>query len=71
VDSSEVGVRKPAPEIFAIALERLGGPAPERTLFLDDFAGNIEAAERLGMRGVLVEPDPASALRVLDEILSR
>lgn len=69
VDSSEVGVRKPAAGIFRIALERLGGPAPERTLFLDDFAGNVQAAERLGIRGFLVEADPGPALAALDGLL--
>ena len=70
IDSSEVGVRKPDPEIFRLTLERLGGVAPERSLFLDDFAGNIAAARELGIRGVLVEPDPGSALAALDELLS-
>jgi len=70
VDSSEVGVRKPSPEIFRLALERVGGAAPERTLFLDDYEGNVRAAERLGLRGVLVEPDPASAIALLDEVLA-
>jgi putative hydrolase of the HAD superfamily len=69
VDSSEVGARKPAAAIFRIALERLGGPPPERVLFLDDFEGNVRAAEALGMRGLRVDPDPAAALAVLDAIV--
>src|SRR5574338_1627966 len=39
VDSSEVGVRKPDPAIFRIALGRLGVEAA-RSLFVDDFAAN-------------------------------
>ncbi len=70
VDSSEVGVRKPDPAIFRLALERLGGLDPERALFLDDFDGNLVAARELGIRCVLVEPDPAAALAALDELLS-
>ena len=69
VDSSEVGVRKPDPRIFELTLERLGGIAPEEAVFLDDYPGNVAAAERLGMRGVLVGPDPSKALAELDAIL--
>ena len=46
VDSSEVGVRKPDPAIFRIALARLGDPAPERTLFVDDYEGNLVGRAR-------------------------
>lgn len=69
VDSSEVGVRKPNPRIFQLALERLGGIAPEGTLFIDDWEGNVAAARSLGMRGLLVEEDPRSTLDELDRIL--
>ena len=70
VDSSEVGVRKPDPAIFRIALARLGDPAPERTLFLDDFEGNLAAARALGLRALLVPDDPAPALAALDALLA-
>jgi putative hydrolase of the HAD superfamily len=69
VDSSEVGVRKPDPAIFHLALERIGGVAPQRAIFLDDYAGNVEAARRLGMQGVLVG-DPAQALAELEHLLA-
>jgi putative hydrolase of the HAD superfamily len=70
VDSSEVGVRKPDPAIFRIALARLGDPAPERTLFLDDFEGNLAAARALGLRTLLVPEDPAPAIAALDALLA-
>ena len=62
IDSSTVGVRKPNPAIFTLALKRLGISAGE-AVFLDDFAGNIDAARQLGLASVLVEEDflPASA----------
>ena len=69
VDSSEVGVRKPDPRIFELALERLGGIPPERALFLDDAASNVAAAEKLGIRSVLVRADLADALAALDALL--
>ncbi len=62
--------RKPDPAIFQIALERLGNPAPERSLFLDDYAGNIEVATKLGFRSLLVGTDPEKTLSELDEILA-
>jgi epoxide hydrolase-like predicted phosphatase len=71
VDSSEVGVRKPDPRIFELTLERLGGIAPAEALFLDDAASNVEAAQRLGIRSVLVRPDLEDALSTLDALLSK
>jgi putative hydrolase of the HAD superfamily len=68
VDSSEVGVRKPDPAIFRIALERLE-VAPERALFLDDHEGNVRAAARLGIRSIRVDPDGREALAALDALL--
>ncbi|MCG8590791.1 MAG: HAD family phosphatase [Proteobacteria bacterium] len=70
VDSSEVGVRKPDPAIYRLALEQLG-VAPERALFLDDYEGNVRAAEAVGLHGLLVEADPGSALAALDRLLAR
>jgi epoxide hydrolase-like predicted phosphatase len=69
IDSSEVGVRKPDPAIFSLALRELGGVAPEHAVFLDDFPGNVEAARRLGMHGVLVEQDPSGALAELERLI--
>jgi putative hydrolase of the HAD superfamily len=71
VDSSEVGIRKPNPAIYLHTLEVLGGIAPERALFLDDFEGNLRGAEAIGMLTVLVEADPTSAINRIDELLSR
>ena len=61
VDSHEVGLRKPNPAIYQLALARLGAEA-DRTAFLDDVPTNVSAAERVGIRAVLVDPDPASAI---------
>jgi putative hydrolase of the HAD superfamily len=69
VDSCEVGVRKPDPRIFALALEKLGGVRPERALFLDDHPSNVAAAAKLGIRSVLVRSDLADALAALDALL--
>ncbi len=47
----------------------MGGVDPRRSVFLDDYPGNITAAEALGMRGVLVEAAYDDAIRRLDAIL--
>lgn len=57
VISSEVGMRKPQPAIFGLALERLGVPA-DRTVFVDDADPNIEGAKAVGLIGVH-HTDPA------------
>ena len=44
VDSSSVGVRKPDPRIFQIALEQLADIAPEHVIFLDDYQANVDVA---------------------------
>ena len=70
IDSAHVGVRKPDPRIFHLTLERLGGIAPQDAVFLDDFHGNVTAAEKLGMRGILVEEDHRPAMRLLRTMLA-
>lgn len=52
VISAEVGLRKPDPEIFLLAVERLG-VAPEDCVFVDDLRWNCETATELGMAAVL------------------
>lgn len=69
IDSSEVGMRKPNPEIFRHALLQVGGVSAARAVFLDDHPGNVAAAGRVGLRGVLVGDDPAEALAELDRLL--
>jgi putative hydrolase of the HAD superfamily len=61
IDSSAVGVRKPDPSIFTLALDPLEVTA-DQAVFLDDFAGNIEAARRIGLHGVLVGEDFAPSI---------
>ena len=70
VDSSEVGMRKPDPLVFRYTLERLGVTDPGRVAFLDDYPGNVRAAESVGMIGILVEDDPDAAIARLDALLT-
>ena len=61
LDSHEVGLRKPNPAIYRLALERLGVEAT-RAVFLDDVQSNVDAATAVGLHGILVEVDPTSAV---------
>ena len=69
IDSSAVGLRKPDPVIFHLALEQLGGVEPARAVFLDDHPGNVAGAEAAGLRALLVG-DPDEAIAGLDELLT-
>lgn len=50
--SGEVGITKPAPEIFEIMSERLGLEASE-CVMVDDLLENVQGAERTGMKAIL------------------
>jgi epoxide hydrolase-like predicted phosphatase len=65
--SSEVGVMKPEPKIFQIALEQFG-MKPKEAIFVDDFYINIEGCEKVGMKGIYFK-DAESALKQLKELL--
>lgn len=69
IDSSAVGLRKPNPAIFHLALEQLGGIDPGRALFLDDHPGNVAGAEAAGLRALLVD-DVDEAIADLDALLA-
>jgi epoxide hydrolase-like predicted phosphatase len=51
VISGEVGLRKPEPEIYLLAAEKIG-VRPPACVFVDDFRVNVEGAERVGMKGI-------------------
>jgi putative hydrolase of the HAD superfamily len=69
VDSSEIGIRKPDPRIFALTLDQLG-VAPEASIFLDDYPGNVVAARQAGLQAILVTADYHQALAELDASLA-
>jgi epoxide hydrolase-like predicted phosphatase len=69
IDSSAVGVRKPDPRIYHLALDALGGVAPEAAVLVDDALGNIVAARAIGIRGVHVGPDRLAAMDELEALV--
>jgi putative hydrolase of the HAD superfamily len=68
VDSAFVGMRKPEPEIYALALDRLG-VAAEACAFVDDTEVNVQAARALGLHAVHYR-DTAQTIAELDALLS-
>jgi putative hydrolase of the HAD superfamily len=73
VESSVEGVRKPEPDIYRRALERLaetvGRPiAPSDCAYLDDLGINLKPARALGMHTIKVV-DPAAALAELASLV--
>ena len=49
---------KPDPLAFKLALVKAGNPDPETCLFVDDRVPNLDSAQALGMRTILVHPSP-------------
>jgi putative hydrolase of the HAD superfamily len=52
VISGEVGLRKPEPEIFQLAAQRLG-LEPAECVFVDDMQLNVDGARAVGMTAIL------------------
>ena len=50
--SYEIGIRKPAPEVFTYTLQTLG-IAPDEAIFVDDRPENVEGAESVGIHGIV------------------
>jgi putative hydrolase of the HAD superfamily len=63
VVSGEVGLAKPAPEVYVLTARRLGVP-PARCVFVDDLAVNVHGAVTAGMTGVL----HTSVARTVEEL---
>ena len=57
--SYTLGVYKPHESMYRDALQKLGLP-PEETVFVDDGAGNLEGARRMGIQPVLIRAKPGA-----------
>jgi putative hydrolase of the HAD superfamily len=70
VDSAFVGMRKPEPAIYRLALERLGdGLGPRDCLFVDDTDVNCDTARELGMTAVQFQ-DAEQAIAEIEAALA-
>jgi HAD superfamily hydrolase (TIGR01549 family) len=70
VDSHVVGIEKPDPRIFRLALER-AGLHPEQAAYVGDFYSlDVVAARRVGLAAILLDPlgvwPPVDCLKVKD-----
>ena len=68
VISAEVGIMKPDPKIFHLAVEKFQVKT-EEAVFVDDMLPNVEAARRLGMQGILFQ-NTEHTLKKLKQILT-
>jgi epoxide hydrolase-like predicted phosphatase len=68
VISAEVGIMKPDPRIYHLALEELRARADE-SVFIDDMLVNVEAARTVGMAGIHFT-QPQQALEELKHLLN-
>ena len=68
VYSHECGMAKPDPRIFALTCERLG-VRPEETVFVDDYAPNVEAARAAGLHALLYT-DHATVIGEIERLLA-
>lgn len=50
--SGDEGIAKPDPKAFELTLERLG-VKPNEAVFIDDTREHVEAAQKLGLQGIL------------------
>jgi putative hydrolase of the HAD superfamily len=66
--SNEVGLRKPDPDLFRLAAQRLN-VAPGRCIVVDDHPGHLEVAAREGMTPVL-HVSPQRSIDELEELLA-
>jgi putative hydrolase of the HAD superfamily len=67
VISGLVGIRKPAPEIYAMGAEAIG-LAPQECVFVDDLGFNLKPAKELGMATVL-HSDSEQTVAELEDLL--
>jgi epoxide hydrolase-like predicted phosphatase len=67
VISGVVGIRKPAPEMYAMGAESIGLP-PAACAFVDDLGFNLKPARDLGMATVL-HSDAEQTIAELEELL--
>jgi HAD superfamily hydrolase (TIGR01509 family) len=54
ISSHQVGLCKPHPDIYKVAIDRAKVSSPEAMVFFDDLATNVEAAKSAGMRAYQV-----------------
>ena len=62
-----MGLRKPNPAMYTLALERLE-ISPDEAVFLDDFEPMVKGAEQVGIHAIHVT-DHTEAIKQVQELL--
>ena len=66
--SSEVGVQKPDPQIFRLALERIGS-TPATTAFIgNDWTADVIGAHRVGLKAIYLNDRLTEGVRVAADL---
>jgi len=68
IESAKVGIRKPDPNIYIMALNQLN-LKPEDCIFLDDLGHNLKSAKKLGITTIKVGRDHLNALKELEDLI--
>ncbi len=71
--SYEVGIQKPDPHIYALALQRLGVSADEAVMVGDSLRLDVASAESCGIKGILIDrknkhPDYPNRIMTLTDL---
>jgi len=67
IGSGDVGIMKPDPRIFQIAIERLG-VEPSEAVFVDDFVQNVHGAQAFGIAAIHFQ-GREQVIRALEQLL--
>jgi len=69
VDSSELGSRKPDPQPYLTAIDRMGLP-PEQIVFIDDNPTYVQGGLEVGLQSILLDvQDPGTAFAEAADLL--
>src|SRR5690606_27874076 len=68
LESRILGINKPDPRIYKLALEKLQ-VKPHEVVYLDDIGRNLKVPRNLGMKTIKVSNPPTEAIRELEQIL--
>jgi len=69
ISSHQVGLCKPDPAIFTMAIERAHVSSPDSIVFFDDIAANVDAAKSAGIRAYQVRGVDDLRARLVSERL--
>jgi putative hydrolase of the HAD superfamily len=67
VYSYKLGIQKPHPKIYRVALKKLN-VKPEEAIFIDDRLENVNGAKKFGMKGIVFKNNK-QAIREIEKIL--